>query len=119
MKLDKSRKYGVISGLHYASFEQDGLLFDGQGNVIANQDAAERPRLAAAMEQVSRLKVSEEEEAILRAKLDKEHPKVLWKMAKDLAEKARDSDGTKVLVYTGQGAKAKNIDTIINLTLKL
>lgn len=35
MKLDKSKKYGIIGGVHgIARFEQGGKLFDNQGNLL-------------------------------------------------------------------------------------
>ena len=41
MKLDRSREFGTIhGGSDRACYEQDGLLFDAQGNALTGADPA-------------------------------------------------------------------------------
>lgn len=61
MKLDKDQPYGVISGVHNASFEQDGVLFDIEGNVVqAEEEAKKRGRKAKMEEAIEDEAVTEE-----------------------------------------------------------
>ena len=44
MKLDKKQGYGLISGSHHgATFEQDGHLFDANGDEIVVADVPDEP----------------------------------------------------------------------------
>lgn len=47
---DKSRPYGQVFGLHAASYEQDGRLFDAAGHEIK----PEKPQAAEATEPAER-----------------------------------------------------------------
>ena len=54
MKLDRNRPYGTLYGVPGAAFAQDGLNFDGRGELVPGQDVPEEsppvveeaPRLA-------------------------------------------------------------------------
>ncbi|MDD5084204.1 MAG: hypothetical protein PHT88_04755 [Candidatus Moranbacteria bacterium] len=41
MKLDKSKPYGSVHGDSKAAFEQDGVLFDADGEALQDGDAEE------------------------------------------------------------------------------
>ena len=44
MSLDKNKPFGVVIGVHDASFEQDGELFDFLGNAIAKDSKPKRKK---------------------------------------------------------------------------
>lgn len=112
IKLDKTRDYGTVHGTHgIARFEQDGKLFDIQGNILGADGMPLKGKASAEPEAGAEEPATEQGEQETSAETEVSKDELIAK-AKDLGIKATKNWGIQKLQEEIAAVEAVNEDQV-------